>query len=305
MSKEKFWNPYTFSVGFILFVILILYLIAFQVPVGEMAVVTTFGKPVKVIKEAGLYWKAPWPIQEVYHFDARLQVLESKMEETYTRDAKNVILVTSTFWKISDPLKFFTSVGSKDVAEKKLVSLIRNYENGVIGTYNLSELINVDKTKLKLDEIQRKIKDLSSKEAKNTYGIKISEVVFKRMQFPKEVTQDVFERMRKERERIAQKFLAEGEGMASDIKAKADAEKEKILAEAKAHAKRIKGEGDAEAAQYYDVFTKNEKLAIFLRKLEALKNTLQNNSTIILDYRTPPYDLLTGKYLEKSKNGKK
>ncbi|MCD6220312.1 protease modulator HflC [Candidatus Calescamantes bacterium] len=304
MRKGKLWNPYTFSLGLFLLIVLVLYLIAFQVPVGEMAVVTTFGKPVRVIKEPGLYWKAPWPIQEVYHFDGRIQVLESKMEETYTRDGKNIILITSTFWRIKDPLKFFTSVGGKDMAERKLISLVRNYENGVIGTYELSQLINVDKSLLKLDKIQEKIKEFSSKEAEKTYGVEILEVVLKRMQFPQEVTQDVFERMRKERERIAQKFLAEGEGMASDIKAKADAEKEKILAEARAEAKRIRGEGDAEAARYYDIFTKNEELAIFLRKLEALETTLKNNSTIILDSRTPPYDLLMGDYLKGKEDGK-
>ena len=299
MKKERIWNPYTFSLGFIILVLLTLYLVAFQIQVGEMAVVTTFGNPGKVITEAGLYWKAPTPIQKVDKFDGRIQVLESKMEETYTRDGKNIILITSTFWKIKDPLKFFRAVGYKEEAEKKLISIVRNYENGIIGTYDLPNLINVNKDLLKLDEIQGKIKELCSKEAEETYGIEILEVVFKRMQFPQEVTQDVFERMKKERERIAEKYLAEGEGMASDIKAKADAEKEKILAEAKAEAKKIKGEGDAEAAQYYNVFSKNEELAIFLRKLESLEKTLAKNATVILDYRTPPYDLLLGKYLEK------
>ena len=109
--------------------------------------------------------------------------------------------------------------------------------------------------------------------------------------------------MKKERERIAQKFLAEGEGMASYIKAEADAEKEKILAEARAQAMKIRGEGDAAASKYYDIFTKNEELAIFLRKLQALEKTLKNNSTVILDSRTPPYDL----FIENlnGKNGKK
>jgi membrane protease subunit HflC len=299
MKKVRIWNPYTFSLGFIIFVLLILYLVAFQIRVGEMAVVTTFGSPVRVIQEAGLYWKAPTPIQKVDRFDGRIQVLESKMEETYTRDGKNIILITSTFWKIKDPLKFFRSVGNKDAAENKLVSIVRNYENGIIGTYNLSNLININKDFLKLDEIQKEIKKSCSEEAEETYGIEILEVVFKRMQFPQEVTQDVFDRMRKERERIAEKYRAEGEGMKSDIEAKADAEVERILAEAKAKAKKIKGEGDAEAAQYYDIFSENEELAIFLRKLEALENTLEKNATVILDYRTPPYDLLLGKYLEE------
>ena len=299
MSKEKIWNPYTFSLGFILLAVLVLYLIAFQISLGESAVVTTFGKPVSVIEEAGLYWKAPWPVQQVYRFDSRIQVLESKMEETYTRDGKTIILITSTFWRINDPLKFSTSVGSRDAAERKLISLVRNYENGVLGTYDLYHLINVDKTLLKLDEIQEKIGTLSTKEAETTYGIEILEVVLKRLQFPKEVTQDVFGRMKNERKRIAEKFLSEGEGEATDIRARADAEKENILAEARAKAKRIKGEGDAEAAKYYDVFSENEELAIFLRKLEALESTLKSDATVILDHRTPPYDLLMGEYLEE------
>lgn len=299
MKKAIKWNPYTFSLGILIFTLLILYLIAFQVRVGELAVVTTFGKPGRVIEEAGLYWKAPTPIQKVDIFDGRVQVLESKMEETYTQDGKNIILITSTFWRIEDPLKFFRSVGTKDAAEKKLVSIVRSYENGVIGTYDLSNLINVNEEMLKLTEIQKKIKTLASEEADETYGIKILEVVFKRLQFPQDVTQDVFERMRNERQRIEEKYLAEGEGMASEIRAKADAEVERILAEAKAEAKRIRGEGDAEAAQYYEIFSRNEDLAIFLRKLEALEKTLERNATVILDYRTPPYDLLMGKYLEE------
>ena len=289
-------NPYTFLLGILLFIILFIYLIAFQVPLGKTAVVTTFGKPVDVIKDPGLYWKAPWPIQEVYIFDTRIQVLETKMEETYTSDGKNIILTAAIFWRIKDPLKFFTSVGDKETAEKKISSLVRNYKNGIIGTYQLANLINIDENLLKLDEIQERIKELSTEEAERIYGIEILEILFTKMQFPQDVTEDVFERMRKERERIAQKFLAEGEGMASYIKAQADAEKEKILAEARAKAMKIKGEGDAVAAKYYDIFTRNEDLAIFLRKLEALEKTLKNNSTIILDSRTPPYDLFIEKY---------
>jgi membrane protease subunit HflC len=299
MKKLIKWNPYTFSLGTIIFTLLVLYLIAFQIRVAEMAVVTTFGKPVRIIQKPGLYWKAPTPIQKVDIFDGKVQVLESKMEETYTQDGKNIILITSTFWRIEDPLKFFRSVGTKNAAEKKLVSIVRNYENGIIGTYNLSNLINVNEEMLKLGEVQNKIKNLASKEADEIYGIKIMEVVFKRLQFPQDVTEDVFDRMRNERRRIEEKYLSEGEGMASEIRAKADAEVEKILAEANAEAKRIRGEGDAEAAQYYEIFSKNEELAIFLRKLEALEKTLEKNATVILDYRTPPYDLLMGKYLEK------
>ena len=177
--------------------------------------------------------------------------------------------------------------------------MIRNYKNGVIGIYNLSHLINVDKEMLRLEEIQEKVRSLTTQEAQEIYGIEIQGVVLKRLQFPAEVTRDVFERMRSERERIAEKHLAEGEGMATHIRAKADAERERTLAEARAKAKKIRGMGDAEAAKYYEVFTKHEELAIFLRKLESLERTLKENAIVIMDYRTPPYDLFLGEGLKR------
>jgi len=109
---------------------------------------------------------------------------------------------------------------------------------------------------------------------------------------PEAITRKVFDRMRKERERIAERYRAEGESRAAEIRAKADLEKDRILAEADANAKRIRGQGVAEAAKYYTVFQKKPELAIFLRSLDALETTLKKRTTLVVDPRTPPYDLL-------------
>ena len=285
-------NIFTIITASAIVIILILYLIAFQVRITEEAVVTTFGKPVRILKKAGLYWKWPWPIQSLYVFDSRLRVLDSMFEETYTKDGKNIIVSASLLWKISDPLKFLESVGSKEEAEKNIQSVLRNYKNAVMGAHPLSHFISIDPEKLQFDEIENDIKRLVAADTETNYGITIKFVKINEIALPEETTAKVFERMKKERERIAERYRAQGEGEANTIKAKAESERDRILATAEAEAKRIMGEGDALAAKYYGVFSENEELAVFLRKLDSLKETLAEKTTVILDTGMTPYDLL-------------
>ena len=65
-----------------------------------------------------------------------------------------------------------------------------------------------------------------------------------------------------------------------------------IVAEAEAKAREIRAEGDAEAAKYYEVFSKNPELAIFLRKLDALSQIMKTRTTLVVDTNTAPFDLL-------------
>jgi regulator of protease activity HflC (stomatin/prohibitin superfamily) len=66
------------------------------------------------------------------------------------------------------------------------------------------------------------------------------------------------------------------------------------LAEAEKKAMEIRGQADAEAAKSFEVFKEHPELAVFLLKLNALEASLKDRSTLILDERTPPFDLLNG-----------
>ncbi len=287
-------NIFTVMTAGIILVILLLYLVAFQVRINEQVVLTTFGKPVLVLRKPGLYWKWPWPIQSLYRFDSRLKLLDSKFEETYTRDGKNLIVTTSLAWKIEKPLKFLESVGTRVEAEKSLQSVLRNFKNAVIGRHPLNHFISIDPENLQFDKIEEEMLELVSKETEERYGVGVEFIKIKQMGLPEDTTEKVFERMRKERERVAERYRAEGEGEANEIRAEAESQRDRILAMAEAEAKRIMGEGDADAARYYSVFSENEELAIFLRKLDALRDTLGENTTIVLHTGMPPYDLLEG-----------
>jgi modulator of FtsH protease HflC len=285
-------NIVTIITAVVIGVILILYLVSFQVRVNESAVVSTFGKPVRILDEPGLYWKWPWPAQTVHVFDSRLSVLDSPFEETYTKDGKNLLIATSLAWRINDPLKFLEIVGTKAEGERNIRSILRNYQNAVIGMHPLNYLISTDPEELKFNEIEGIIMEMVSEETESHYGISVEFVKITRIGLPEDTTEKVFSRMRAERSRLAESYRAQGEGEANKIRAEAESERDRIIAKAEAEAKRIRGEGDALAARYYSVFSENEELAIFLRKLDALEETLKEKTTAVLHTNMAPYDLL-------------
>jgi membrane protease subunit HflC len=98
--------------------------------------------------------------------------------------------------------------------------------------------------------------------------------------------------MKEERQRYVQKLQAEGDAQARDIRSAADRERAETLAKAEAQVTEIRGEADAESAKSLAVFKDSPDLAVFLLKINALEQSLKERSTLILDQRTPPFDLL-------------
>jgi modulator of FtsH protease HflC len=287
-------NLWTILLGASVASVFVLVLILFTLREGEAAVVTTFGKPERALVEPGLYMRWPWPVQKVHRLDHRVHTLEGTFEQTLTGDGKTIIVTAYAGWRIADPVLFLERVGSAAEAERNLNGLISNYKNAVFGRYPFSALVNTDPDALRFERIEAEILAAVAPEARARYGIETSFLGIQRLALPEAITEKVFERMRAERENIAERARAEGEGEAIRIRAEADSEREKILAGAEARAKRIRAEGDAEAARFYRVFEENPELAIFLRKLEVLEESLRERSTVILGPDTEPFDLLEG-----------
>jgi membrane protease subunit HflC len=125
----------------------------------------------------------------------------------------------------------------------------------------------------------------------NNYGIGLDFLGFKKIELPEAVTATVFTRMTAERQQIVSSLQFAGEGEATKIKAAADRQAAGLVNNANADAVRIRGEGEAAAAQVLPVFQQNPELANYLLRIEALKQSLNRQSTLIFDERTPPFDL--------------
>jgi modulator of FtsH protease HflC len=241
----------------------------------------------------GFGFRLPWPVHDVHKFDKRIQSSEWTFEETGTIDAQPILVKVFVTWRISDALKFFDSFsGDMAKANEALEGKVRSAQNAVIGNYAFNNLVTTNKEELKLDAIEDDMKKRVGEDSDDN-GIEIIMVGIKRLGIPESVTSAVFERMKAERQAEIQKIEAEGERQAMEIKAKADLEANKILAEARAEAIQISGEAEAQAAKSYKVFKQNPELANFLFQRKALEGLLKENSTLILDPNTPPFNLLT------------
>lgn len=273
-------------------VVLALYLVSFQVSQTQSALVMTFGKPTRQITEPGWYFKWPVPIEKVEKFDSRMRVLEANLDETTTKAAMPIIVNTYVVWKIAEPLKFFNAVGTIREAENKLLSQLSDTQNKVIGQHFFSEFVNSDPSKIKFEEIQAEMLADLRQAVRADYGIEIKALGIKQLNISEDVSKDVFERMRAERNRKTEATIAQGIAEATRIMADADSKKQELSAAAEARAKAIRGAGDAEAAKYYKLLEEDPEFAMFLRNIEALKKILEKRSTIVLSADTEPFILL-------------
>ncbi|MEI8314276.1 MAG: protease modulator HflC [Verrucomicrobiota bacterium] len=287
-------NTLLLAAGGVVAALFILLQVLFTVREGEAVVVTTFGKPVRAITEAGLYARAPWPVQRVYRFDNRVHTLEGAFEETLTRDGKNILVAVYAGWRIQSPIQFLERIGTVEQAERNLDALLRSQKNAVLGQFPFSALVNTNTAEVKFEQIEQQMLAVVQPEAVNRYGVTVQFLGIRKIGLPESITEKVFARMKAEREEIAERYRSEGEGEAIKIRAAADSQRNQLLAQAEADAKRIRAEGDAKAAESYQVFEKNPDLAMFLRKLEVLEGTLKKKSTVVLSTETEPFDLLQG-----------
>jgi modulator of FtsH protease HflC len=282
-----------FVVSVLVLVILFSFMIGFQVRQNEQVVLTRFGSPTRVIQTPGLYAKWPWPIEKVNRFDARLNFYEIRLSEALTKDKRNVIVPVFVAWRIVDPQRFLEAIGSIENAKLKLDSLVSSAKNTVLGNYDFGQLVSVKPEDVKLPDIEQKIGRLTASQAKNSFGVTIEQVGIERVTLPEVNTRYVFERMRAERSQFAERYRAEGRQDADGINAKTDAEKTVLLAEARKTAEETRGKAEAEVAHIYSAAHQEQPdLYRFLRELEALKKVVNQNTTLVLDANSPPFDLL-------------
>lgn len=284
--------------------------VTFQVQEYEVALVKTFGETSKdaqgndVVYPPGLHFKWPTPISQVWLHDNRLQSYEletGRVEQLQTNDDYQVVVTTFVLWRVGDPGRFMRAITTSRDAEENLDDLVRTSRNMVFGRHNLSQLVQVrelgEMSTPDADELARIeraiLADLKPRAMEN-FGIDVRYVGIKHLGFPEQVTRKVFDRMIAERERKVREHISEGESRAVEIRAEADRRAREIRTAAEARARAIQGEGDEEAARAYAAFAANPELASFLRKLESLRKTLGEKTTLVLDTNTPPYDILRG-----------
>jgi membrane protease subunit HflC len=267
----------------------------FTVQEGFAVIVSRFGKIVNVSQETGLHFKLPWPVDKVITYDTRNQYMDSGYNETLTNDKINIILQTYIVWRITDIRKFYTSIGDYNAAQRHLNDLAATAKNSVIGNYTLSALVSTNIDEIKIDEIRQAIEEKAAGVALAHYGIEIQALNIKRLALPEANVKSVYNQMIADRQKYVAQYVAEGERDSALIMGEADAKAAEIYAQGKLEASQIDGETERMTARIYgEAYDRNARLFVFLKKLIALENSVNPETTIIMRASESPFDIITG-----------
>ncbi len=243
----------------------------------EQALVLQFGKPVRVIHEPGLKFKTPF-VQNVILYDRRVLDLDPAAEEMIASDKKRIVADSYARYKITDPLKFFQTVGTEAALRLRLGRIINASMRSVIGNYTLPALLTVQRVK-----IMGEIKDRVNFESKQ-FGIEVIDVRIRRADLPQENSEAVYARMKSEREREAKEARAEGAEIGQVIRAEAERDRTVLLAEATKRSEELRGDGDGLATSIANKAYGGEARSFyeFYRSMQAYKDSLVNGETTFI-----------------------
>ncbi|RMH30161.1 MAG: hypothetical protein D6693_01120 [Planctomycetota bacterium] len=275
------------------------FMLTYTVRFTEVGVVTTFGSANEesVVREAGLKWRAPYPVQKVTKYDTRVRVLNTRSETLQTADNRQVIAQAFVAWRVSDPLRFFQRFGGAGAdardhyreAQRAVEDLVRGALGAVSG-YTFSDLFAADGSRLA--ELEAELLDRLRGDADGTrrladLGIEAEFVGISQLVLPAETTEAVFARMKAQRERLAAEATSRGEALAQTIINDAESAAARIRAFAEQRAEQIRVQGEIEAAQYIATLNQAKNLAVFLDQLEFMKKLLGRNTTLVLSTAMP------------------
>jgi len=264
----------------------------FTVDQRQQVLILQFGEPIRVINSPGIKFKLPF-IQNTVFFEKRIIDLSLPEQEVIASDQKRLIINAYTKFQITDPLKFYTTVGSSFGLSNKLSGILDSSLRQVIGEVNLNELLTENR-----GDIMKKIKEAVGNSSK-IFGINIIDVRIMRADLPKENSDAIYARMQTEREKEAREIRAKGAEEADKIRAEANKQRTIILAEAKKNADIVRGNGESQANKIYaSSLGKDPEFADFYRSMSAYKIALGNNNTKMIISQDNNFF----KYFNNSKN---
>ena len=253
----------------------------FVVDQRQFGVLYSFGQIKEVITEPGLRFKLPQPFQNVVFLVRRVLTLDSpETGSIQTAEKKNLVVDWLVKWRIADARQFIRNNSggtSIQTAEARLTSVVQDALNSEVTKRTVKDVLSTDRDKIMQGVQQRLVDDAK------TFGIEIVDVRIKRVDFPASVADSVYQRMKSERQQVANELRSTGGAEGEKIRADADRQRDVLIAEAYRDAQKIKGEGDAKAsALYAEAFGRDAQFAQFYRSMDAYKAAFSKKSDVMM-----------------------
>ncbi len=277
---------------------------------GEQAVVVQFGRIVRAETQAGLKYKVPF-VETVVKYSKKVQSWDGDAQRIPTSENQFIWVDTTARWRISDPKKFYESVGSISQAHGRMDDVIDSEVRKIISKNPLREAVrdsnvisqikrsnvlasvagSAESTQalsnistlaeIKYENILTGRRALSIEMRENArtimpqYGMELIDVIIRQIKYSDDLTPSVYDRMIKERNQIAQAFRSDGEGEKAKWLGQTTRELKQIQSDAERKAKEIKAKADAEALAIRNrAYSQDPNFADYWMALEEYKTIL-------------------------------
>jgi len=316
--KQKAQAYVTVAIIAVVAIIIIVSSSFYVVDIKSQCVITQFGRPIKVVQQPGLKIKTPF-IQKTKYFEKRIIEWDGEPSDILTRDKENIGINTWARWRIVDALRFYTSLGTESRGQGVLDEVIESAVKNIVSAYPLNEVLRNTKRKLEYTTVElekaemdkkvkvshgrfslvREINEMANDGLRERYGIELVDVRIKHINYVPAVIPKIFDRMRSERIRIANKYESEGRRDEAEILGYMKKELEKIESEGYKIAVETRGEADAAAVKIYaDAYGKDPDFYSFTKTLETYEKTIDENTRLYLSTDSDYYKYING-FMEK------
>ena len=243
----------------------------------QRVVLFQFGEIVGSDFGPGLHLKMPF-LQSVRAFDGRMLTLDNQTENFLTLEKKNVKVDFFVKWRIADISTYYRATGGDEsVAQDRLAATINRALRDQFTSRSIQQALSSARGEL------RAALEPTAREVATALGIDVIDVRVKRIDFPDDVRDKVYERMRAERTRVAADLRAKGAEEAEKIKAQADQTAQVTVGDAYGAAERTRGEGDAKAAEIYaKAFGADPEFYRFYRSLMAYRESIRGKQDVLV-----------------------
>lgn len=278
-------------IGF--FVLLLILSSVFTVTQGQNGIILRLGRLITdsqtgkvLVLQPGLHLKTPF-IENVRIFDTRIQTMDIKSTRIVTKEKKDVMVDYYVKWQIADLAQYFKSTGGNEFkAETLLEQQLNTLLRAQFGKRTISDAVSGGR-----DDVMELLRKAAEKQAAEL-GIIVVDVRIKGIELPANTSNAIYQRMRADMQKIANRHRADGQAAAEQIQAKADADVMVLLAKTKSKAQQVRAVGQAEAATIYaKAYSQNKDFFALYRSLLAYEGSFTSKKDIlVLDQSSAFFD---------------
>jgi modulator of FtsH protease HflC len=248
----------------------------FTVSETELAIRTEFGAIVATGYGPGLHLKWPW--DQVVKFDRRILTRRPPTESFLTNDNRALNVDFYIKWRVKDPASYYEATGGDEMSAGDRVSdIVTDGIKSVVAQRTVEQIVTAERAAVTSEMFAGASRAIAA------LGIELVDVRVQRIDLPEEVADRVYEKMKQDFAKIANRLRSEGDSTAVSIRASADRERTEIIANAQRTALETKGAADAQAADIYArAYSSNPDFYAFYRSLQAYERSLGQTSDVLV-----------------------